>query len=297
MTILQLKDNFLQYLQYEKRLSGHTVISYNTDLDQFITYLIENYKIETINGVNHLIIRSWVVSQMEQKVSARTINHKITALKTFYKYLLRQGVVTENPMPKIQTPKISKRLTVFVEKDNMDKLLDNVDFGDDFAGIRNQLMIEFFYATGIRLAELVGLKQQNVDMYNCTIKVLGKRNKERIIPFADSLKPRIKKYLAQKAKINNISETHFFVTEKGNKVYEKLVYRVINNYLSMITTVEKRSPHVLRHTFATHMLNNGADLNAIKELLGHSSLAATQVYTHNTVEKLKTVHKQAHPKA
>lgn len=297
MTILQLKDNFLQYLQYEKRLSGHTVISYNTDLDQFISYLFENYKIETIEGVNHLLIRSWVVSQMEQKISARTINHKITALKTFYKYLLRQGVVTENPMPKIQTPKISKRLTVFVEKDNMDKLLDNVDFGDDFAGIRNQLMIELFYATGIRLAELVGLKQQNVDMYNCTIKVLGKRNKERIIPFADSLKPRIKKYLAQKAKINNISETHFFVTEKGNKVYEKLVYRVINNYLSMITTVEKRSPHVLRHTFATHMLNNGADLNAIKELLGHSSLAATQVYTHNTVEKLKTVHKQAHPKA
>ncbi|MBL7892833.1 MAG: tyrosine-type recombinase/integrase [Bacteroidia bacterium] len=297
MTILQLKDNFLQYLQYEKRLSGHTVISYNTDLDQFISYLFENYKIETIEGVNHLLIRSWVVSQMEQKISARTINHKITALKTFYKYLLRQGVVTENPMPKIQTPKISKRLTVFVEKDNMDKLLDNVDFGDDFAGIRNQLMIELFYATGIRLAELVGLKQQNVDMYNCTIKVLGKRNKERIIPFADSLKPRIKKYLAQKAKINNISETHFFVTEKGNKVYEKLVYRVINNYLSMITTVEKRSPHVLRHTFATHMLNNGADLNVIKELLGHSSLAATQVYTHNTVEKLKTVHKQAHPKA
>lgn len=297
MTILQLKVNFLQYLQYEKRLSGHTVISYNTDLDQFISYLFENYKIETIEGVNHLLIRSWVVSQMEQKISARTINHKITALKTFYKYLLRQGVVTENPMPKIQTPKISKRLTVFVEKDNMDKLLDNVDFGDDFAGIRNQLMIELFYATGIRLAELVGLKQQNVDMYNCTIKVLGKRNKERIIPFADSLKPRIKKYLAQKAKINNINETHFFVTEKGNKVYEKLVYRVINNYLSMITTVEKRSPHVLRHTFATHMLNNGADLNVIKELLGHSSLAATQVYTHNTVEKLKTVHKQAHPKA
>lgn len=297
MTILQLKDNFLQYLQFEKRLSGHTVTSYNTDLDQFITYLIENYKIETIDGVNHLLIRSWVVSQMEQKISARTINHKITALKTFYKYLLRQGVVTENPMPKIQTPKISKRLTVFVEKDNMNKLLDNVDFGDDFAGIRNQLMIELFYATGIRLAELVGLKQQNVDMYNCTIKVLGKRNKERIIPFADSLKPRIKKYLAQKAKINNISEAHFFVTEKGNKLYEKLVYRVINNYLSMVTTVEKRSPHILRHTFATHMLNNGADLNAIKELLGHSSLAATQVYTHNTVEKLKTVHKQAHPKA
>ncbi|MBI2270857.1 MAG: tyrosine-type recombinase/integrase [Bacteroidetes bacterium] len=297
MTILQLKDNFLEYLQFEKRLSGHTVTSYNTDLDQFIAYLIENYKIETIDGVNHLLIRSWVVSQMEQKISARTINHKITALKTFYKYLLRQGVVTENPMPKIQTPKIAKRLTVFVEKDNMDKLLDNVDFGDDFAGIRNQLMIELFYATGIRLAELVGLKQQNVDMYNCTIKVLGKRNKERVIPFADSLKPRIKKYLAQKAKINNINEEHFFVTEKGNKLYEKLVYRVVNNYLSMVTTIEKRSPHVLRHTFATHMLNNGADLNAIKELLGHSSLAATQVYTHNTVEKLKAVHKQAHPKA
>ena len=200
-------------------------------------------------------------------------------------------------MPKIQSPKISKRLTVFVEKDNMDKLLDNIDFGDDFVGIRNQLIIELFYATGIRLAELIGLKQNNLDMYNCSIKVLGKRNKERIIPFADSLKPKIKKYLVQKAKIDNINNDRFFVTEKGNKLYEKLVYRVINNYLSMVTTVEKRSPHVLRHTFATHMLNNGADLNAIKELLGHSSLAATQVYTHNTVEKLKSIHKQAHPKA
>lgn len=297
MTISQLKDNFLQYLQFEKRLSPHTVISYNIDLDQFITYLKDSYQVDAIEGVDHLIIRSWIVSLMELKVSARTINHKITALKTFYKYLLRQKAVTDNPMPKIQSPKISRRLTVFVEKDNMDKLLDNVEFGDDFAGIRNQLIIELFYATGIRLAELIGLKEKNVDLYNFTIKVLGKRNKERIIPFADSLKPKIKKYLDQKQKISSIKNDCFFVTEKGNKLYEKLVYRVINNYLSMVTTIEKRSPHVLRHTFATHMLNNGADLNAIKELLGHSSLAATQVYTHNTVEKLKTIHKQAHPKA
>jgi integrase/recombinase XerC len=297
MHITDHKQNFLQHLQYEKRLSPHTVISYNTDLDQFIAYLKESYQADAIEAVNHLIIRSWIVSLMENKVSARTINHKITALKTFYKYLLRQKVVTENPMPKIQAPKMSKRLTVFVEKDNMDKLLDNIEFGDDFAGVRNQLIIEVFYATGIRLAELIGLKQSNVDLYNCTIKVLGKRNKERIIPFADSLKPKIKKYLALTEKLNNGSKDHFFITEKGNKLYEKLVYRVINNYLSMVTTIEKRSPHVLRHTFATHMLNNGADLNAIKELLGHSSLAATQVYTHNTVDKLKSVHKQAHPKA
>lgn len=278
-------------------MSAHTVTSYDTDLNQFILYLTQTYKTDSVNELNHLIIRSWVVLLMENKISPRSINRKLSTLKSFYKYLLKHKIVTENPVLKIQSPKISKPLPVFVEKDNMDKLLDNVEFGEDFSGIRNQLMIELFYATGIRISELTGLKKQNVDLYNCTIKVLGKRNKERIIPFADTLKQKIEKYLCEAEKTIKNNSDYFFITEKGNKLYEKLVYRVVNNYLSIVTTIDKKSPHVLRHTFATHMLNNGADLNVIKELLGHSSLAATQVYTHNTVEKLKNIHKQAHPKA
>lgn len=297
MDILALKEKFIEYLRFEKRFSAHTSKSYNTDLNQFVDYLSLQYNIVSIENVTHLLIRSWVVTLMEQKVSARTINHKLSSLKSFYKYLLRQQVLTTNPMPKVQGPKMAKRLTTFVEKDKMNKLLDSDLFGEDFEGIRNQLIIELFYATGIRLAELIGLKKSNVDLYNCTIKVLGKRNKERIIPFADSLKLKLKNYLTELEKLTSPEMGYFFVTKNGNKLYEKLVYRVVNNYLSMVTTVDKRSPHVLRHTFATHMLNNGADINAIKELLGHSGLAATQIYTHNTVEKLKNIHKQAHPKA
>jgi len=297
MSIILLKENFIQYLQFEKRLSVHTLVSYRVDLEQFEDYLQKEYQASTIDGVNHMIIRSWIVSLMDQKIAPRTVNHKITVLRSFYRYLLRQKIVSQNPMLKVQAPKMSKRLTVFVEKDSMDKLLDNIDFGDDFEGARNQLIIEMFYATGIRLAELIGLKEKNVDLYNNTIKVLGKRNKERIIPFADTLNGKIKLYQNLRSQNNIPQQDYFFVTEKGNKLYEKLVYRIINSYLSLVTTIEKRSPHVLRHTFATHMLNNGADINAIKELLGHSSLAATQVYTHNTVEKLKNIHKQAHPKA
>jgi integrase/recombinase XerC len=231
---------------------------------------------------------------MEQKIVPRSVNRKITTLKTFYKFLLRQGVVAENPMLKIQSPKTSKRLPVFVEKEGMDILLDSIDFGDDFEGQRNKLIIEIFYSTGMRLTELVNLKQLDVDLYQSHLKVLGKRNKERIIPFNPILKEQIKIYLQAKPTLN---DEFLFITSSGAKMYDKLVYRIVNAYLSQITTVDKKSPHVLRHTFATHMLNNGANLNSIKELLGHASLSATQVYTHNTVEKLKNIHKQAHPKA
>jgi integrase/recombinase XerC len=208
--------------------------------------------------------------------------------------LLRQQLVTENPMLKIQSPKTSKRLPVFVEKDKMDALLDTIEFGSDFDGERNKLIIEVLYATGIRLSELINLKQSNVDLTSCQLKVLGKRNKERIVPFNNSLKQLIEGYLEHK----ELTESYYlFVTKNGKKLYEKFVYRLVNKYLSQVTSSNKKSPHVLRHTFATHMLNNGADLNAIKELLGHANLSATQVYTHNTVEKLKNAHKQAHPKA
>ena len=293
MDIDACRNGFLEFIQYEKRASKHTLVAYSNDIKQFVTYLSTTYEITKIAEVNHTIIRSWIVSLMEQKIAPRSVNRKITTLKTFYKFLLRQNIVTENPMLKILSPKTSKRLPVFIEKEKMDTLLDDTVFGDDFEGQRNKLIIELFYATGIRLSELINLKQSNVDLYLCQIKVLGKRNKERIVPFNTILKDQIQHYITAKASLN---DEFLFINKNGKQLYEKFVYRLVNSYLSQITTVNKKSPHVLRHTFATHMLNNGADLNAIKELLGHANLSATQVYTHNTVEKLKNIHKQAHPK-
>ena len=287
------RDGFLEFIQFEKRFSNHTLVAYSNDLEQFLSYLKITYEIKSTTEINHTIIRSWVVSLMEQKITPRSVNRKITTLKTFYKYLLRQNIVAENPMLKILSPKTSKRLPVFIEKEKMDTLLDDTMFDDDFEGQRNKLIIELFYATGIRLSELINLKQSNVDLYLCQIKVLGKRNKERIVPFNSILKEQIEHYLKLK---DNINEDYLFINKNGKKLYEKFVYRIVNTYLTQITTANKKSPHVLRHTFATHMLNNGADLNAIKELLGHANLSATQIYTHNTVEKLKNIHKQAHPK-
>jgi integrase/recombinase XerC len=294
MSLLGHQNSFIHYLQFEKRLSKHTLVAYNNDLTQFLEYLHTTYQVNTVEEINHTLIRSWVVHLMEQKVSPRSVNRKITTLKTFYKYLLRQNVVTQNPMLKILSPKTSKRLPVFVEKENMEHLFKQMEeFSYNFEGQRNKLIIELFYATGIRLSELINLKQANVDMYNCQLKVLGKRNKERIIPFTNKFKKSIEHYLNFKM---DLPQEYLLVTEKGKKLNEKFVYTLVNNYLSQVTTIDKKSPHVLRHTFATHMLNNGADLNAIKELLGHTSLSATQVYTHNTIEKLRNIHKQAHPK-
>lgn len=288
------RNSFLEYLQYEKRFSQHTLLAYAGDLSQFTQYLQETYEIKTVQEITHTVIRSWIVSMMEEKISPRSVNRKITTLKTFYKFLLRQQVVTENPMLKIQSPKTSRRLPVFVEKDNMTELLDRIQFGNDFEGTRNKLIIELFYATGIRLSELINLKRSNVHTGSSQLKVMGKRNKERIVPFNEALKGLIEEYLTY-SEVE--SGEYLFVTKTGKKLYEKLVYRIVNKYLSQVTSINKKSPHVLRHTFATHMLNNGADLNSIKELLGHANLSATQIYTHNTVEKLKNVHRQAHPKA
>jgi integrase/recombinase XerC len=288
------KDHFYQYLQFEKRVSKHTLLAYDTDLSQFIEYITSTYEIKNISEINHTLIRSWIVSLMEQQMNPRSVNRKITTLKTFYKFLLRQQIVTENPMLKILSPKTAKRLPVFVEKESMNNLLDNVEFGDDEEGCRNKLIILLFYATGMRLSELIHLKQKDVDLHANQLKVLGKRNKERIIPFHTELKNALEEYLLKKEVAHN---EYLLTTKGGKKIYEKFVYRLVNKYLSEVTTIEKKSPHVLRHTFATHLLNNGADLNAIKELLGHANLSATQIYTHNTVEKLKNIHKQAHPKA
>jgi integrase/recombinase XerC len=292
-------ERFIDYIRYQKRFSPHTIIAYRKDIEQFLEFTELNYQTKDPRQINHLMIRSWIVDMIEGTVSTRSVNRKLSALKSFYKYLLKEGKIKTNPLLKINAPKSGKRLPEFIEQENMDILLDDEPMEKDFTHIRDRLIVEMFYFTGMRLSELINLTDQNISLMNSSIKVLGKRNKERIIPFGNELKKSIKKYLEVRKKEVTTSEqnSYFFVSKQGKKVYEKLVYRVVNSYLSKVSTKSKKSPHVLRHTFATHMLNNGADLNSVKELLGHSNLAATQVYTHNTVEKLKSIYKQAHPRA
>jgi len=269
-----------------------TVVAYKCDLGQFATYVAAYYEINTIDLVTHQMIRSWIVSMIENQISNRSVNRKIATLKSYYKFLIKEKLVTQNPMGKIIAPKTSNKLPVFIDQSQMDTLLDKIDFGADFIGVRDKLIMEIFYFTGMRLSELINLKRTNIDLTGNSIKVLGKGNKERILPISVQLSNDIEKYLG----ISEPSEWLFY-TDKGKKMYPKLVYRVVYSYLSKVTTVNKKSPHILRHTFATHMLNNGADLNAIKEFLGHSDLSATQVYTHNSIKKLTDVYNQAHPKA
>jgi integrase/recombinase XerC len=290
-------QRFIQYIQFEKRYSSHTVTSYQNDLDQFFLYLKQEYQVTELKDISYMQVRSWLVQMMEHGITPRSINRKISTLKSFYKFLLREGVVSESPLDKVTAPKMSKRLPVFVEKEKMNNLFDNVDFGEGFEGARNRLILEIFYMTGIRLSELVNLTIADVDLVKKTIKVLGKRNKERIIPFGASLEKQFHLYIEFRKQIAGSDSKILLLTSKGKPVYKKLVERLVQYFLGIVTTLKKRSPHVLRHTFATHMLNNGADLNAIKDLLGHANLSATQVYTHNTVEKLIKVYKQAHPKA
>ncbi|MCX6246901.1 MAG: tyrosine recombinase XerC [Bacteroidetes bacterium] len=301
------KGKFIDYIQYEKRYSPHTVSAYRSDLDQFFSFLDKQYNLSDIREVTHPMIRSWLVLLMEEKISPRSVNRKMTTLKSFYRFLLKEGSVTVNPMRKIISPRTSKRLPSFVEKEKMAMLFEEVNFGEGFTGLRDQLILEVLYATGMRLSELINLKESDVDFHRSTLKVLGKRNKERLIPFSNKFADHLKRYLQGKSDLPGITESlsltdkpesvYLFVTNSGNKVYPRFIYRVVTKYLSQVTTLQKVSPHVLRHTFATHLLNNGAELNAVKELLGHASLSATQVYTHNTIEKLKTIYKQAHPKA
>jgi integrase/recombinase XerC len=302
-----VKDRFVAYIQFEKRYSPHTVTAYRNDLDQFYSYLDLQFGLSEIREVMHPMIRSWIVCLIEQGMKPRSINRKLTTLKSFFKFLLREGAVDQNPMRKIATPKDAKRLPVFLEKEHIRLLLDEIDFDQGFSGLRDRLIIEMFYATGMRLSELVMMKETDLDFHHCTVKVLGKRNKERLIPFSNKIRDLLKSYLEERSgfisKIQISAEKgkedslYLFLTDSGRNIYPKMVYRIVNRYLSKVTTLKKRSPHILRHTFATHLLNNGAELNAVKELLGHANLSATQVYTHNTIEKLKKVYKQAHPKA
>ena len=291
-----LIDEFLKYLQLEKRYSPHTVKAYQIDITQFQDYLDEAYE-SVLQNAKHPMVRSWLAQMLDYGISPRSVNRKISVLKSFYKFLLKEEKVKEDPTIKVVPPKMSKNLPVFVEEDQMRKLLDELDFTDGYAGVRDKLMIELFYSTGIRQAELIHLKINDIDLSSNVIKVLGKRNKERLIPLTLELRKKIEIYLKLRAELPVKYSSYLLLTNKGKKLYPNLVYRQVNHYLSQVTSLDKKSPHVLRHTFATHMLNNGADLNAIKELLGHANLSATQVYTHNTIDKLKKVYNQAHPRA
>ena len=287
---------FIEHLRYEKRYSKHSLIAYEGDLRQWATFLKEQYEVVQLSEVNSSMIRSWLVARMEEGLEARSINRKITALKSFYKYAIRSNWVTVNPMGKISSPKVAKRLPVYVEAEKLDLLLDHAIFEDSFNGRRDHLILELFYGTGMRLSELLGLAVEDVNLRSLQLKVTGKRNKQRIIPIFPSLAVQIEKYLLERNAIQT-SHSTLLVMEDGKALYPVLVYRVVNKHLSLVSTQQKRSPHVLRHSFATEMLNKGADLNAIKEILGHANLSATQVYTHNTIEKLKLAYKQAHPRA
>ncbi len=290
--------DFLSYLQFQKRYSQHTIVSYKNDLDAFFSFIHDQFGETLLQEINAGFIRSWLASLKQQGMESKTINRKISTLKSFFKYQLRCGVITVSPMTAIISPRVNKRLPQFVDSESMNTLFTHVEFPDNWDGRTQRLLLELFYNTGMRQAELVGLKEMHVDKANSSVKVLGKGNKERIIPVSKQLVQQLKEYTAAKSVFfEEYDKTFLLVTPTGKKLYPRYVYNTVKKYLGLVTTIDKKSPHVLRHTFATHLMNSGADLNAVKELLGHSSLAATQVYTHNTIEKLKDIHKKAHPKA
>lgn len=291
-------ETFLSYLSHEKRYSLHTIESYKIDLVQFEGYLRENFEME-MPEVQPVQVRNYIVYLMEQGISANSVGRKMSALRSFYKYYQRQGVIGSNPVSHIKAPKVVKHLPVFIDDQKLDTLLDSGEFFDDsFPSVRDKMIIEVLFGTGMRLAELLALKEADLDQYAGTVKVLGKGGKQRIIPLAKPLVQQLKDYMDLKSLQNFDNKTEaLFVTNKGTAVHRNFVYTTVKSYLTFISTQNKRSPHVLRHSYATSLLNRGADLNAIKELLGHASLAATQVYTHNSIERLKTIYKQAHPKA
>ena len=288
-------QSFLDHIRVEKRYSKHTINAYALDLRQYVDFIKDQYGNLSWSEHSHLIIRSWL-AQIIDTNTARTVNRKISSLKSYYKYLEREAVIENNPMEKIEAPKTKKSLPGFIDESKMNLLLDQSEFEKGFEGIRNKMILQLFYYTGMRLSELINLKINDVDFSNLSIKVLGKRNKERIIPIVSSFVLELKEYIELK-QAQFPQGQHLICLNNGKKLYPKFAYRVVNRYLSSVSTQNKTSPHVLRHTFATHMLNNGADLNSIKELLGHANLSATQVYTHNTFEKLKNIYKQAHPRA
>ncbi|NBV29946.1 MAG: integrase [Chitinophagaceae bacterium] len=288
---------FLDQLKYERRLSPHTQLAYKKDLSDWSTYIAGEMGVDQLPEVNASQIRSWLASLRASGISSRSIVRKISALKSFYKFLLRKGVVEKNPLVQISSPKVSKSLPVFIREEEAAQMGQTLAIAsEDWKGFNARLLVTFFYYTGMRLSELINLKEEQLELSRSQLKVLGKGNKERIIPLHADLIALIKEYIQKKQDQLTSTEPYLLLTESGKKLYPRYAWQLVNQVLGAATTVQKKSPHVLRHSFATHLLNNGADLNAVKELLGHSSLAATQVYTHNTIEKLKEVHRKAHPR-
>ncbi|HEX9600654.1 MAG TPA: tyrosine-type recombinase/integrase [Mariniflexile sp.] len=289
---------FTDYLLLEKNYSALTVKAYQNDLDTFLEFIKLEYQTDSINEVNYAQIRTWIVALVESGLSNRSINRKVSALNTYYKFLLKTSTIQINPLTKHKALKTSKKIQIPFSEAEVSTVLDDFNFENDFEGIRDKLIIELFYSTGIRRIELVELKLLSFNLDNKTLKVLGKRNKERIIPLLESVIVTLNLYLKERSSLSTIIDSDYlFLTQKGVKIYETLVYRIINDYFSKASSKVKKSPHILRHSFATHLLNQGADLNAVKELLGHSSLAATQVYTHNSITELKKVHVNSHPRS
>ena len=296
--VAQHIQQFLNYLSFQKRYSPHTITSYQNDLTAFFDFLLTQFGETQLPEVKTTFVRSWLAELKGKGMESKSINRKISSLKSFFKYQLRQQTILVSPMTAIISPKVKKRLPQFVDKTDISTLLTHVEFPDTWAGKTDELILHLFYNTGMRQAELTGLKETDISKINGTIKVLGKGNKERIIPVSSQLVQKMEAYMACKRKAFEVfDKVVLLITASGKKLYPRYVYSTVNKYLAKVTTIDKKSPHVLRHSFATHLMNNGADLNAVKELLGHSSLAATQIYTHNTIEKLKDIHKKAHPKA
>jgi integrase/recombinase XerC len=290
--------SFISYLSLEKNYSPHTIKAYQKDIIEFENFCKLEFDCDDIGQVSYNLIRSWIVALVEAGVSNRSVNRKIASLKAYYKFLLGIGILTINPLAKHKALKTAKKIEIPFSELEMQDVLSQIPFEDNFEGKRDKLIIELLYTTGIRRAELIGLKVKDVDYGAMTIKVLGKRNKERIIPLLEATKELFLKYNMERNSLKVIEdEAYIFLSNKGNKMYETLVYRIINRYFSLVSAKVKKSPHILRHTFATHLLNKGADLNSVKELLGHSSLASTQVYTHNSIAELKKVHFLAHPRS
>ena len=291
-------DHFRKYLSFEKQYSPHTVRAYLRDLEQFRQYCSEGHGDAPIASMPYSVIRSWIISLMESGYGNRTVNRKIASLKSYYKFLLRKGQITSSPLSAHRPLRTDRKLEVPFSVQEMQKLLSDWNEDEGYEGLRDRLVVELFYTTGIRRAELIGIRMKDLDLPGSTLKVLGKRNKQRIIPLVNNIRPLISQYLNARQEAFPESESqHLFLSGSGNKMYETLVYRIINKYLSKVSEKAKKSPHILRHTFATHMLNQGADMNSVKELLGHASLSSTQVYTHNSIAELKRIHLESHPRS
>ena len=290
-------SEFISYLTLEKKYSAHTVKAYQNDILEFKDFCGSNYEIEDIDTVEYVLIRHWIVELSEKQIDNRTINRKISSLKAYFKFLQKIDVTTVSPLSMHRALKTAKKIEIPFSELEMEKVLSEIEYADDFEGVRDELLIHVLYVTGMRRAEVISLKVSDVDFANMTIKVLGKRNKERLVPMLLETKEKFKIYLDNRKDLKKINDgSYMFLTLSGNKLYETLVYRLIKKYFREVSSKVKTSPHILRHTFATHLLNKGADLNAVKELLGHSSLASTQVYTHNSIAELKKVHAKAHPR-